>query len=157
MLGYCSCILSYREPVKKVSKKQLPAKVEQNSLAAAVSRGKLRSGTRDKSALVGWRYHERPIDHAVAPDEAYFWGTEGGAELDHLLFKDGRRRGVECKRVDAPKLTPSMHNALDDLDLDHLVVICPGARAYPLADRVTVLSLTQIAHGGHAQIALREA
>jgi len=35
-----------------------------------------------------------------------------------------------------------MRNALDDLSLDHLVIIFPGTRAYPLADRVTVLPLT---------------
>ena len=88
--------------------------------------------------------------NAVAPDEAYFWGTHNGAELDLLLLKDGRRLGVECKRMDAPRLTPSMRIALEDLGLDHLVVIYPGARAYPLADRVTVLPLAQLAQGGHA-------
>ena len=38
---------------------------------------------------------------AVQPDEAYFWATHHGAELDLLLFKHGRRLGVEVKRVDA--------------------------------------------------------
>ena len=90
--------------------------------------------------------------NAVAPDEAYFWGTHNGAELDLLLLKDGRRLGVECKRMDAPRLTPSMRIALEDLGLDHLVVIYPGARAYPLADRVTVLPLAQLAQGGHALV-----
>lgn len=85
---------------------------------------------------------------AVAPDQAYFWGTHNGAELDLLLIKDGRRVGVECKRVDAPRLTPSMRIALEDLALDHLVVIYPGVRAYSLAERVTVTPLTQLVHGG---------
>ena len=43
---------------------------------------------------------------AVEPDEAYFWSTHNGAELDLLLVKNGRRVGVECKRVDTPRLTP---------------------------------------------------
>jgi len=86
----------------------------------------------------------------VAPDEAYFWGTHGGAELDLLLFKDGRRLGVECKRVDAPRLTRSMHIALDDLALDHLMVVYPGTRAYPLTERVTVVPLTKLAQGSKA-------
>jgi hypothetical protein len=97
-------------------------------------------------------YAVEEVIAAVAPDEAYFWGTHGGAELDLLLFKDGRRLGVECKRVDAPRLTPSMRIALDDLSLDHLVVIYPGARAYPLAERIAVLPLSQLAQGGHALI-----
>src|SRR5882724_6753905 len=71
---------------------------------------------------------------AVQPDEAYFWATHQGAELDLLLFKHGRRIGVECKRSDAPTLTPSMRIALADLKLDALVVVYPGDRPYTLAD-----------------------
>lgn len=78
---------------------------------------------------------------AVAPDEAYFWATHGGAELDLLLLKQGRKVGVECKRVDAPRLTPSMQAALEDLQLEHLAVIYPGDRPYPLAERVTAIPL----------------
>jgi hypothetical protein len=48
---------------------------------------------------------------ALRPDEAHYWATYQGAELDLLLFKQGRRIGVECKRMDAPVLTPSMHIA----------------------------------------------
>ena len=43
----------------------------------------------------------------AAPEQAYFWATHAGAELDLLLFKDGRRIGVEIKRSDAPGCTPS--------------------------------------------------
>ena len=60
---------------------------------------------------------------ACTPDEAYFWATHSGAELDLLLVKDGRRIGVECKRVDAPCLTPSMRVALQDLELDRMLVV----------------------------------
>lgn len=70
---------------------------------------------------------------AVAqPDEAYFWGTHAGAELDLLMFKHGQRVGVEFKRVDAPKMTASMHIALQDLKLDALYVVYPGQRRYAL-------------------------
>ena len=87
---------------------------------------------------------------AVAPDEVYFWGTHAGAELDLLLVKHGRRLGVECKRMDAPRLTASMQIALNDLALDHLTVVYPGDRPYPLADRVTVVPLAAIATGAQA-------
>lgn len=87
---------------------------------------------------------------AVAPDEVYFWGTHAGAELDLLLVKHGRRLGVECKRMDAPRLTASMQIALADLALDHLTVLYPGDRPYPLADRVTVVPLAAIATGAQA-------
>lgn len=78
------------------------------------------------------------------PDEAYFWGTHGGAELDLLLVKDGHRFGVEVKRMDAPKLTPSMRNALEDLELDRLTVMYPGSRRYRLAEQVEVIPLVEL-------------
>jgi predicted AAA+ superfamily ATPase len=84
---------------------------------------------------------------AVQPEEAYFWATHGGAELDLLLLKSGRKIGVECKRMDAPRLTRSMQTALTDLQLDHLTVIYPGDRAYPLAEQVTVVPLETIVAG----------
>lgn len=80
----------------------------------------------------------------LQPDEVYFWATHAGAELDLLLFKDGRRIGVEIKRADAPRLTPSMRTALDDLQLDRLLVVYPGTRRYPLADRVETLPFAEM-------------
>jgi predicted AAA+ superfamily ATPase len=82
---------------------------------------------------------------AAAPDEAYYWATHGGAELDLLLLKNGRRIGIECKRVDAPRLTSSMRSALQDLELDQLLVIYPGPLAYPLAEKISALPLAHLA------------
>jgi predicted AAA+ superfamily ATPase len=81
----------------------------------------------------------------VQPDDAYFWATHQGAELDLLLLKDGRRFGVEIKRTDAPTLTPSMRIALDDLRLEHLIVLYPGVRRYPLSAHVTAVPLAEFA------------
>jgi predicted AAA+ superfamily ATPase len=78
----------------------------------------------------------------VQPDEVYFWATHGGAELDLLLFRDGRRVGIEVKRMDAPRFTPSMRVALEDLQLDRLVVLYPGERRYPLGENVDVIPAT---------------
>jgi len=80
---------------------------------------------------------------STRPDEVYFWGTHSGAELDLLLIKDSKRIGVECKRMDAPKLTPSMRTAMTDLELGKLVVIYPGSQSYSLADGITVLPLVK--------------
>lgn len=74
-----------------------------------------------------------------APDEAWFWGTHGGAELDLLMMQAGQRIGIEIKRMDAPRLTPSMKIAMDDLKLDRLVVLYPGHQRYSLAERVDVV------------------
>ncbi len=86
-------------------------------------------------------YAVEEVLKSFRPDEAYFWATHGGAELDLLLFKNGRRMGVECKRADAPSLTPSMRIALTDLKLDHLYVLYPGERTYSLARNVEVVPL----------------
>ena len=59
----------------------------------------------------------------AAPDEAWFWATHAGAELDLLMIKDGRRVGVEFKRMDAPRMTPSMRTALHDLRLQALYIV----------------------------------
>jgi predicted AAA+ superfamily ATPase len=89
-------------------------------------------------------YAVEEVLKAVQPDEAYYWATHQGAELDLLLFKHGRRVGVECKRSDAPGLTPSMRIALGDLRLDRLVVVYPGDRRYALADHVEVVPLVEL-------------
>ena len=86
----------------------------------------------------------------VRPDEAYFWATHGGAELDLLLLKDGRRLGVEVKRADAPSLTASMRIALEDLRLDHLAVLYPGSDRYELSPRASVVPLSHLAGEGEA-------
>jgi hypothetical protein len=86
---------------------------------------------------------EEALKH-FQPDEAYFWATHQGAELDLLLFKDGRRLGVEIKRMDAPTLTPSMRIALENLRLDRLVILYPGSTRYALAKRVEVLPLATL-------------
>jgi predicted AAA+ superfamily ATPase len=78
-------------------------------------------------------------------DEAYFWATYAGAEIDLLLFKGGRRIGVEIKRADAPRLTPSMRSALTDLNLDRLLVIYPGDRSYGLAENIEVIPASLLA------------
>jgi predicted AAA+ superfamily ATPase len=82
---------------------------------------------------------------AVAPEEAYFWATHSGAELDLLFIKNGQRIGVECKRMDAPRLTPSMRIALQDLQLDRLVVLYPGPHPYQLDEKINVLPLASLA------------
>ena len=93
-------------------------------------------------------YAIEEVIKAVGPDEAYFWATNNGAELDLLLLKDGKRIGVECKRKDAPRLTPSMKIAMEDLRLDKLIVFYPGERAYPLSERIEVKPLIRLAETG---------
>lgn len=81
----------------------------------------------------------------LKPDLAHFWGTHNAAELDLFLLKNGKRLGVECKRLDAPRITPSMRAALSDLKLDHLWVVYPGDKRYLLDEKIEVLPVTSLA------------
>ena len=87
-------------------------------------------------------------------DEALFWATHQGAEMDLILRRGDRLLGVECKRADAPRMTPSLHIALGDLQLERVAVIYPGDKRYPLSDRVEAVPLEALAEPrglfGHA-------
>jgi len=76
--------------------------------------------------------------------DAYFWSTQGGAELDLLLFRNGKRWGFEFKCTDAPSMTKSMHIALEDLRLERLWIVYPGEAGYLLADKVQALPLRNL-------------
>lgn len=80
-------------------------------------------------------------------DAAFFWGTYQGAEIDLVLQRAGDLYGVECKRVDAPRMTPSIRIASEDLGLKSVAVIYPGDRRYRLNDRVEVVPLVTLADG----------
>jgi hypothetical protein len=80
-------------------------------------------------------------------DELFFWATHQGAEIDLILRRGDALYGVECKRTDAPRITPSIRIALDNLNLKHLFVIYPGIQQYSLASQVDVVPLQTISKG----------
>jgi len=84
---------------------------------------------------------------SVEPDDVYFWATHNGAEIDLVFMKNGRMYGLECKRSDAPIMTPSMRIALEDLKLARIAVIYPGKQRYSLHNQVEVIPLETIAGG----------
>jgi hypothetical protein len=49
--------------------------------------------------------------------------------------------GVECKRTDAPRMTRSIRNAIEDLGLERVAVIYPGQKRYPISERVDAVPL----------------
>lgn len=81
-------------------------------------------------------------------DDAFYWATHQGAEIDLLLRRGDRLVGVEVKRTDAPRVTPSIRIALEDLGLERVVVLYPGSRRYALADRVEAVPLEALATSG---------
>ena len=81
---------------------------------------------------------------AAGERNTWYWATQAGAELDLLCNFNGRRYGVEVKYGDAPRLTKSMHIAMEDLGLVRLYVVYPGAQRYPLTDNIEVLPVTDL-------------
>ena len=73
--------------------------------------------------------------------DAYFWATHAGAELDLLLVRGQGRVGVEIKYTERPSTTKSMRVALDTLGLEHLYIVYPGDSAFPLDERTSAVPL----------------
>ncbi|MBK6769913.1 MAG: ATP-binding protein [Ardenticatenales bacterium] len=113
-------------------------------------------GIEDHGALLhhpklGASWEGFAIEQVLATEphtEAAFWATHQGAEIDLLLRCRGMLFGVECKRIDAPRMTPSIRIALEDLGLDRVAVVYPGDRRYSLADRVEAVPLATLARPG---------
>ena len=80
-------------------------------------------------------------------DEVFFWATHQGAEIDLILRRGDAVYGVECKRTDTPRLTPSIRIALDDLNLKHVFVIYPGTQRFPLGSQVEAVPLQTLIDG----------
>lgn len=81
----------------------------------------------------------------IPHDEAYFWATHQGAEIDLLLVRNDDLLGVEFKRADAPKVTRSIRIAMEDLGLAQVLVLYPGSRSYRIEDGVDVIPLSELA------------
>ena len=87
----------------------------------------------------------------LQPDEACFWATHQGAEIDLVLRVSDRWYGVECKRADAPRMTRSIRTALDDLRLERVAVIYPGRKRYAVASAVDAVPLHALRSAGTAE------
>ena len=77
-------------------------------------------------------------------EELFFWNTHNGAELDLFWQNKGKNWGIEFKYSDAPKITRSIHLAINDLKLSHLWIVYPGKQYYKLSAKVTIIPLSKI-------------
>jgi predicted AAA+ superfamily ATPase len=98
---------------------------------------------------VGASWESFAIGEVVArldarPEDCFFWKLHSGAELDLLIRRGNVRRGFELKLTSSPRVTPSMHSALENLGLEELVVIHAGTESYPLAPRIRAVALTRL-------------
>lgn len=77
----------------------------------------------------------------IENEKCFFWSTHANAELDLLLFHDGKRLGFKFKFSDTPKITKSIRIALEDLKLDNIRIIYPGTKSYYLDEKIKVESI----------------
>lgn len=87
---------------------------------------------------------EEIIRHFDGYDQSYFWSTHSGSELDLLLKIGPKRIGFEVKYTDHPKITKSMHSALENLNLYHLYVIIPGSEHFRMNEKITCIGVMNI-------------
>jgi uncharacterized protein len=81
-------------------------------------------------------------------DEAFFWATHQGAEIDLVLRRGDDLLGVECKRTDTPRLTRSIGIALEDLALKRIAIVYPGVKRFALSEQVEAVPLSALGGGG---------
>ena len=82
---------------------------------------------------------------AKRESEFFFYASHNGVELDLFWQEGGKKVGAEFKFMDAPRITKSMHQAIEDLDLDSLFVIYPANKPYELSDKIRVIPLQELA------------
>ncbi len=79
--------------------------------------------------------------------DPWFWATHGGAEIDLIVSYDGGKLGIEVKRTDQPRLTPSIRAALRELDLPRVAIVHAGARRFTIAPGVEAIPASQALEG----------
>lgn len=77
-------------------------------------------------------------------EDAYFWATHAGAEIDLVVIRGSRRLGFEVKRTVSPAATPSMRIAIQDLGLERVDVLHAGRDTFPLAADVRAVATRRI-------------
>lgn len=76
--------------------------------------------------------------------ECFFWRSHADAELDLLLAQGDRKTAFEFKHTSTPKITRSMNAAMEELELDEILIVYPGADEYLLGDNVRVTNLQRL-------------
>lgn len=100
---------------------------------------------------IGASWEGYVIEEVIAREnmnECWYWGTHQGAEIDLLLKYKNNLHGVEVKRTDTPKITPSIRSALKDLQLESVTIIYPGSKHFKLADNIEALPLDVLIEQG---------
>ncbi|MCY7349583.1 MAG: ATP-binding protein [Cytophagaceae bacterium] len=76
---------------------------------------------------------------------AWFYRTAAGAEIDLVIEQGvGQKYAIEIKRSLVPALSKGFFFGCDDIGATHRYLVYPGTDCYPIANSVTVVSLTDM-------------
>jgi predicted AAA+ superfamily ATPase len=84
---------------------------------------------------------------SVTPEgtTAYFYRTTGGAEADLILILPNQDRYlIEIKRSLTPQVSKGFYAAQEDIAPQSAFVVYAGTERYPLKEKVTVISLSEL-------------
>lgn len=84
---------------------------------------------------------------AQGSENAFYWRTSNGAELDLVIRVVGSGdvlRGFEIKHTLSPRITSAMRISMTDLNLDRLDVIHAGDATYDLDDNIRAVAANRI-------------
>jgi predicted AAA+ superfamily ATPase len=89
----------------------------------------------------GFAFEQVVLELGLQEEDIYFWAVHTGAELDLVFQRNGRLWGLEFKFSETPKITKSMRIALEELGLNHIWLVYPGADLFPLERHITAVGL----------------
>lgn len=89
------------------------------------------------SGRMGFSWESFCLEHLIhevglSSDDCYYYSVQGGAELDLVTMVGGSVFGFEFKHGDTPKITKSMREAADDLNVKRVFVVYPGPDTFAL-------------------------
>jgi hypothetical protein len=67
--------------------------------------------------------------------------------MDLVLRRGGKLLGVECKRTDSRRMTPSIRIAIQDLGMSKVAVLYPGTKRFPISESVEAVPVQDLAGG----------
>jgi predicted AAA+ superfamily ATPase len=116
-----------------------------HSLLQIETSADLQSNPRYGASWEGFALEQLCAVTGLGPEETFFWGTHGGAEIDLVVERGGKRYGFEFKVTEKPGVTHSMTIAQADLDLQTVYLVYPGELSFPLRDGMEALGYPQLA------------
>lgn len=73
-----------------------------------------------------------------------FYRTPAGAEIDLVLEKKGKIIAIECKASSVPIVGRGFYSAVEELEIDHAIIVAPVVDKYPLKNGVWVMPLNDV-------------